>query len=280
MVGLTVIAWGTSMPEVVVSGLAAWDGSPAMSLGNVLGSNVANIGLVLGVCALILPAVLDQPLSGREAMWVFGALGALWWTCQDGTVTRADAAGLLAVFLVYNVVLWRAAKDSVAAEGAEHGSRHPGRDVVLGSIAIAGGAKLVMMGAVAIAERFGVSDAVIGLTILALGTSLPELAAGIGSALKKHHDISVGNVVGSNVFNCLAVIGIAGMVRPFDGTDPDLPREMGAALGRDFSVNLAFSAALVGLPLLVRGRALRLKAFLLIAGYAVYVGWLFVSQDG
>ena len=275
MVGLTVVAWGTSLPEVVVSGLASWEGRPGASLGNVLGSNVANIGLVLGVSALILPAILRGRPHGREIFWLLASIGALWAVCADHSVTRPEAAFLLAIFGFYTLLLYRSSR-GVPEEMAEEELQEQVHErhlfwILLGSGAIAGGAKLVMLGAEGLAVRAGISDTVIGLTIFALGTSLPELAAGVGSALKGHKDISFGNVIGSNVFNSLAVIGIAGLIAPIDGTQPEVAREISSAVTRDFPLNIAFSLGLIGIPWVLAGRQLRSKAAALILGYLGYI---------
>jgi cation:H+ antiporter len=284
LVGLTVIAWGTSMPEVVVSATAAWKGQPTASLGNVLGSNVANIGLVLGTCAWIFPAVLIGRIPLRETLSIFLSLGLLWWVCSDGSVTRVDAAILLSAFTLYSLVLYFAPRDAHTAEVEEAAAlaeaaraRSPWWEILLGSISIAAGAQLVMYGAGGIFLRAGVSPAVIGLTVFAIGTSLPELATGVSSALKKQADISVGNVVGSNVFNSLAVIGIAAMVRPFDAQVPQVQADMSVALERDFPVNLAFALAVVILPGLASGGRGRTKGAVLVFAVVGYMGYLLID---
>jgi cation:H+ antiporter len=278
MIGLTVVAWGTSLPEVVVSGFATWEGRGAMALGNVLGSNVANIGLVLGTSALLLPRILTGNVALREVVWLLGSLAILWAVCYDGSVTRLEAGLLLAAFTLYNLVLFRGPRSAVDEEEAEeHKSRHPIIGVIVGAAAIGIGAKLAMVGAEALAHRAGISEAVIGLTVIAIGTSLPELAAGIGSALKGHHDLSFGNVIGSNVFNSLAVIGIAGLIKPIEN-GPTLQADMNTMLGRDFPVSLGFALVLVALPFAMRGRAGRTKGTLLLVSYLTYVVWLFVSE--
>ena len=284
-VGLTVVAWGTSMPEVVVSGLAAADNRPAVALGNVLGSNVANIGLVLGLSAWILPTVLTGRISGRYMLALLAALLGLWFVCHDAQVTRIEAAALLGGFALYNAMLYFAPRDaqtaeleSSAEEAEAHSVSNPWTFVIIGSIAIAGAAQLVMYGAERIFLRAGFSEAVVGLTVVAIGTSLPELAAGVGSALKRESDISIGNVIGSNVFNCLAVIGVAGLVRPFEMGGEALADEMGDVLERDFPINLAFAVALIVVPRLAAGRLGRVKgAFLFLSGLG-YMAYLLIED--
>lgn len=271
VVGLTVVAWGTSMPEVVVSGLAAWEGRPASSLGNVLGSNVANVGLVLGASALVLPSVLMARLRPREVVWLLGSVGLLWAVCGDRRLTRNEAALLLLTFLVYNALLFRTAREARASEMAEaHETRHPWLAVVGGSAGIAVGAKLVLDGATSVAARLGMGDTVLGLTILAVGTSLPELFAGVGTAIKGHPDIGMGNVIGSNVFNSLAVTAVAAAVRPFGETEQGR-LEIGAALGRDFPAVAAFSIGLLCIPLIFRRSVGRGPGALLLLAYLGYM---------
>ena len=186
---------------------------------------------------------------------------------------------MLVVFGLYNWLLLRRKKDrkSLAAdeEISEHDVSRPWMYVVLGSASIALGAHFVMTGALSIADRAGLSGTVVGLTILALGTSLPELAAGIGSARRGHSEISFGNVVGSNVFNTLAVVAIAALVRPFGGAEEQA--EMNLALSRDIPINVGFAAGLVVLPFLAAGSFTRGKAALLLGGYLTYMVVVVVS---
>jgi len=291
MVGLTVVAWGTSMPELMIVSLTASGGDPASSLNTVIGSNVANIGLVLGSSALILPTILRGRIAAREAAWLFGSLGLMWAVCWNGVVTRGEAGLLLGAFVVHNWVLFRSAKadKARAAEAIEEISEHaehttdyiptrPWTNVIIGSISIAGGAKLVIMGGQELAALMGVPPAFIALSVYAFGTSLPELAAGIGSALKGHADISIGNVIGSNVFNVLAVIGVAGLIAPLNGVVAgETTKTMGDVLQIHLPAALVFSIALVALPFLGKGGG-RLKASLLVAAYVSYMIWQGISS--
>lgn len=284
-VGLTVVAWGTSLPEVVVSSLAAAEGRPGASLGNVLGSNVANIALVLGASAFVLPAVLMGKERPREVFWLLASLGLLWLACADAALDRTEAIVLLLAFVIYNVLVGIAAhRESRAAQAPvlgiveeveHHASRYPWLAILLGSTAIAVGAKCVVSGATSIAFAVGLSDRVVGLTILAFGTSLPELAAGLTSAGKGHAEIGYGNVIGSNVFNALAVTGIAAMTAPFVGEAA--AGELSAALRNDFPPCAAFSVVLVLLPVLIRGRAGRLPGGLLVTAYLAWMTWLVLA---
>ena len=284
LVGLTIVAWGTSMPELVVSSLAAWDGRGAMSLGNVLGSNVANIGLVLGASAVILPAVVVGQVRAREIVWLIGSLFALWFACRDGVLSRVEGTLLVMGFLLYMELLRRHPRVGSGVPEMEAVVSHAWPRVILGSLAIVGGAKLVVMGGEALAYRAGLSEMVVGLVLFALGTSLPELAAGVGSALKGHADIGYGNVIGSNVFNVMAAIGTAAVVRPIGGEGGEAVSSgvagvgvMQEALTRDFPVALAFSAILLLMPFVAPGRRGRNKGWLLVSAYLAYVGWLLVA---
>ena len=187
MVGLTVIAWGTSLPEMVVTVVASLDGHPSIGLGNALGSNIANIGLVLGATSVLLPATLAWRVRRRDKVWLLSSVGALWLAMYFfGGLERTGGALLLVMFLLYNVSLWRAVK------GSEEETRPGGNKVlrkailllIMASAFVAVGAHLIVHSASFLAMTFKVSDRVIGLSVIAIGTSLPELAAGIAAALK------------------------------------------------------------------------------------------------
>jgi cation:H+ antiporter len=278
VVGLTIVAWGTSAPEVVVSGLAAADGHVASALGNVLGSNLANIGLVLGASAVVLPRVLEGRLVRRDALWLLGSVAVLWWVCGDGRVSRLEAGGLLLAFALYTLQVWNVARETGGDGDDDFEDRHPVVQVVIGSVAIAVGAWIVLLAAQAAALRLGVDELIVGLAVLAIGTSLPELAAGLKSAMHGEADIGVGNVVGSNVFNVLAVIGIAALIHPFapDASDPEEAAELDAAfedaLGYDLPLVTLVSVVLLLLPLAGGDRFGRAKGFFLLALYAGYWG--------
>ena len=282
VVGLTVVAWGTSLPEVVVSSLAAHDGQPGVAVDNVLGSNVANAGLVLGTVGLILPRALVGRLSVRESLPLLLSLAGLYHVLSDGQVTRVEGGVMLAVFIAYTLelILFRGrGEDSPAAdlEPGETAAPYPGLRVALGALAILVGARFVLMGAQGIAETLGLKDGVVGLLILALGTSLPELAAGVVSARKGQTEIGLGNIVGSNVFNTLAVMGVAALVAPFGGPGSEggtWATDVERSLHRDFPVNVAFSLVLVLAPVVFRGRAARLRAGAMLSGWLAYVLWI------
>jgi len=283
VVGLTIVAFGTSAPEIVVSSVAASKGKVDLSLGNVLGSNIANIGLVLGVCALVLPKVLEVRLPLREVFWVLLSLAVLWWVAHDHVIVRMEAAFLLLMSIVFLIHLWLTSKEGGQVVEATGEYKRPRVWIVIGIVAICLGAELVVRGAEGGALRIGIPSSVVGLTVVAIGTSLPELAAGLGGALKGETDISLGNVVGSNVFNLVAVIGIVGLVQPFDPANPGiadkeaLDTAFAQALSEDFFVVLAFSLAAILLPRIAPGSG-RAKGALLLFAYALYTLWLFKSR--
>jgi len=269
MVGLTIIAWGTSLPELLVSTLAAADGRPGMALGNALGSNIANIGLVLGVTAILLPGVLGSALRLRESGWLLvSLLGLFLVLLWQGGVSFVGGGLLVGLFVIHNFHLWKTAKSGQEEEPQPKGDGVMRRALLLvlaASVSVAIGAELTVTGAEAIARSIGVSDRVIGLSVIAIGTSLPELAAGVASALKGQTEIGLGNVVGSNVFNVLVAVGAAGIVQPFAGESAD------AALWQDLPAVLLFSLAVIVLPRL--GPSGRWKGVTLTAAYGAFL-WI------
>lgn len=267
MVGLTIIAWGTSLPELLVSSLAAADGRPGLALGNALGSNIANIGLVLGVTAILLPGVLGSALRLREFGWLLvSLLGLFLVLLWQGGVSFVGGGLLIGLFVIHNIHLWKTAKSGQEQEPQPKGEGIMRRALLLvlvASVSVAIGAELTVTGAEAIARSIGVSDRVIGLSVVAIGTSLPELAAGVASALKGQTEIGLGNVVGSNVFNVLVAVGAAGVIKPFAGESAD------AALWQDIPAVLLFSLAVILLPRL--GPSGRWKGVTLTAAYCAFL---------
>lgn len=279
VVGLTVVAFATSMPELMVSLLATTRGASSMAAGNIIGSNIANIGLILGVAALIAPIVVARSTLVREVPIMIGASLAVYFVALDGEIAFLNGLGLflsLLVFLVYCLMTARNPSipgDSEVDKAILEASTGRGRDVVLVLVGMAGlglGAELMVRGAVMIATLLGVSELIIGLSIVAVGTSLPELAASVMSAWKGEMDISVGNVIGSNIFNVLFVLGICPMIRPIT-IEPRV-------LSLDFPVMLAFCALLIGLLTLMRPRLQldRKRGVLLLGAYCLFVGSLFL----
>jgi len=242
VVGLTVVAYGTSAPEFVVSCGAAWEGRSAIALGNVIGSNIANLGLILGITALIAPPRVERGLVYRELPALLASVLVLPLLLLDGRIGRIEAACLLAAALLFTFALLRMA-DNERVERPKAGQvkadEEPrgGSRVRLAAVALAGlavllvGGKLFVDGAVRIALILGLSERVIALTIVAIGTSLPELAASTVAALRGHSAIAVGNVIGSNVFNILLILGASGLVSPIEGTLAEYRVDLAVVIG-------------------------------------------------
>lgn len=224
IIGLTVVGFGTSAPEILVSGMAAWQGNPGLSIGNALGSNIANIGLILGVTALIQPLDVHSDTLRREFPILLAVVLFAGVLMADDSLGRIDGLlllGGLCLMLYWLVTLGMRMRrgDPLSQEiTAEIPQSQPLSRAILwlvvGFVVLLVSSRMLVWGAVAIATQLGVSDLVIGLTIVAIGTSLPELAAAVMSAIKKEHDIAIGNVIGSNMFNLLAVLPLPGIISP------------------------------------------------------------------
>lgn len=273
VVGLTIVGFGTSAPEMLVSGIAAWQGNPGLGIGNALGSNVTNIALIIGATAVLRPLRVRSRTLRRELPVLMAVTLAALALMADGHLGRLDGALLLGglALLLYTVLLLarRDRRDPLAAEfAAEVPTDMPtGLALLWVGAGLAGlliGSHTLVWGAVALAQALGVSDLVIGLTIVAVGTSLPELAASVAGALKGEDDIAVGNVIGSNMFNLLAVLGLPGLIRP----GPFEP----AVLTRDFPVLIALTIALFAMAYGFRGegRINRWEGLLLLAAFVAY----------
>ncbi|NAZ36888.1 calcium/sodium antiporter [Rubellimicrobium sp. CFH 75288] len=280
LVGILVVGFGTSAPEITVSVLAALDGAPALALGNAWGSNVANIGLILGITALIAPIMVASEAVRREIPLLVGATAltvALSWNLHLGRIEGSLLALALLLTIGWQVASSMGQVDAIAEElppGTEAMSAtRAGLLTVLWLVVLVLASRALVWGAVGVARSIGLSELVIGLTVVAVGTSLPELASSIGAARRGAHDLAFGNIVGSNLFNTLAVVGIATVVQPFD-----LPPE---AFSRDLVVMVAFTIVLtiVALPL-IRGRPARINRWegsVLLAGFVAYTAWLVAS---
>jgi cation:H+ antiporter len=278
VVGLTVVAFATSMPELMVSLLAATRGSSSMAAGNIIGSNIANTGLILGVAALIAPIAVARTTLLREVPLMVAASLGVYLVALDGELSFVNGLALflcLLTFLGYCVVTARdlpVPVDGAVERAVDDASVGRGRNVVLvlvGMVGLACGAELMVRGAVMIATLLGVPEVIIGLSVVAVGTSLPELAASIMSACKGEMDISVGNVIGSNIFNVLFVLGVCPMIQLIK-IEPRL-------LTVDFPVMLGFCALLVALLTMMPPRLQldRKRGGILLGAYLVFVVSLF-----
>ncbi len=273
IVGLTIVAFGTSAPELAVSLQAALAGSDELAVGNVIGSNIANIGLILGLAALLRPGPLSSKLVRRDVPIMIAASLLVGAMLLDGRISRPEGAvlvlGILA-YMTYSVRHSRRERHRVQKESREAlDDRAPGLATcvlatVLGIVALVVGGKLFVIGAAGIAHVLGVSEAVIGLTIVALGTSLPELATTVVASMRGHADIAAANVVGSNIFNLLSILGITAVIHPL-------------ARGGIGPIDVGIMIGLGALPLpfmLYRGGLARWEGAGLLLCYAAYVFWL------
>jgi len=283
IIGLTIVGMGTSAPEMIVSGMAAWQGNPGLASGNAVGSNIINIALILGLTALITPLHIHSSIIRRELPVLMIAMIAAGVLLSDGTLGRLDGALLLAgMVILLGWAIWlttraRGRSDPMAAEFAGEmpvgiSMRRALLLLVSGSLVLLASSRLLVWAAVSIAQTFGVSDLVIGLTIVAFGTSLPELAACLASALRREHDITVGNVVGSNIFNTLAVLGLPGLIHPAP-VEPLL-------LTRDYPFMLVITLLLFIMAYGFRspGRLNRLEGGLLVGTFCAYQTLLYFSE--
>ena len=226
IVGLTVVSLATSAPELLVSLVAAVEGSGGISMGNILGSNVINIALVLGASAVVQPVSVKRQVVRIEIPYMIAISALFWGLCLDNEVGRMDGVillSLLAVFLIYGMIT--AGDDKEKRSGVQRKSRRKilvyAVYIVTGLVMLAGGANLVVTQAITMAESIGLSQTFIGISVVAFGTSLPELATSVVAAARGESDISVGNVVGSNLFNICLVMGVVGLLNPL-AVDPGL----------------------------------------------------------
>jgi cation:H+ antiporter len=279
VVGLTIVGFGTSAPELLISSLAALDGQPELAIGNALGSNIANVGLVLGLTIMISPLTVRSHILKREFPVMLGAMALAGALMLDGRLGRVDGAVLMIALAA--LIAWTAhvgLKERAAGKAAdplgqeyedELADRVPLPKALLwlavGLVVLLASSKLLVWGATELARHFGVSELVIGLTIVAVGTSLPEVATTIASALKREDDIAVGNILGSNMFNVLGVLGLPGLIHPTTLSAP--------VMNRDFPAMLAMAVALL-LMAYRRGGIAHIHRFegaVLLTGYAGYL---------
>lgn len=277
LIGLTVVGFGTSTPELVTSLGAALSGSPGIAVGNVVGSNIANALLILGLTAVIAPLVVDQRAFRRDAVALTLATAALAWAVLQSRLTRDMGIVAVALLLVYLIVVWMTERLAAGIEGQRiaASSAEPAKAasslwlalaLAVGGVAMTlWGANLLVGGAVVMARQLGVSDTLVGLTIIAVGTSLPELVTSLIAALKKQGEVALGNVIGSNLYNTLGILGVTAAIKPID-VPPAIAR-------LDIWVLVAGTTAMV-LFARRRGKVTRGEGLLLLGGYAAYIGWL------
>ncbi len=275
-VGLTVVAFGTSTPELVVSLGAAFASVPDIAVGNVVGSNIANVTLILGAGMLLNPSRVVARTARVDAPLVVAVSVALVLLLQDGLISRLEGVVLVASLVAFTgITLHQGRKESAAVkeefqealEGPSHGVVVSLAMVLVGLGALVLGGQLFLDAAVLVARALGLSEAVIGLTIVAVGTSLPELVTSVVAALRGQGDIAVGNVLGSNLFNVLGILGTTAMV---------LPLRPGGIAPATLGVMVA-SAAVVAVMALTGHRISRMEGGALLAGYAAYATWLLMG---
>ncbi|MHC4955133.1 MAG: calcium/sodium antiporter [Planctomycetota bacterium] len=270
IVGAVIIGFGTSMPELFVSLTASLEGSPGIAVGNVVGSNIANVGLILGVGAVLATLYVQRSIMrGDLPIGVMAALLLLLWVGPRGEVSRVAGIVLLAAFALYLFAHIRETRrHQRASEDSDNPSWHPLLDslgILGGMIAIVAGAYLLVEGATLVARDLGVSEAVIGLTLVAIGTSLPELAAIVAAVRKNEADLAVGNIAGSNLFNLLFVLGTTAMVKPIPVAE--------RIADFDFLVLAVF--AVLAFPLFSRKRRIgRIQGLIMVTAYFVYIGYV------
>ena len=277
VIGMTIVAFGTSAPELLVSLVSAIKGSSGIAVGNVVGSNIANIGLILGLTALIYPIDTDnRKVTVNGLIMILASVVLLVFSISSG-ITRTEGFVLFACLILFTVISIKNGRTKHQDDDFQNDT--DGKKImkpviallliILSCAMLSFGADMLVDGASAMAKALGVSDKVIGLTIVALGTSLPELAASVAAAVKKEMDISIGNIIGSNIFNILCVLGVSASIRPivFDF----------AQYRTDYIIMLLFAGALLLFisPWKAKGRLGRMAGILLFATYAVYAFFLY-----
>lgn len=281
VIGLTVVSFATSAPELLVSIQAALNGFSDISLGNVIGSNVANIGLVLGVTAIISPLAIDKDFyKFNWPVMMLLSIGLYFILKTGGEITRAEGIGLLVILGIYLFLLINRAKkarstevedDSVDDALAKVSNFKVGIWLLIGAISLYFGSELLVTGAVDLATAMGISERVIAVTMIAVGTSVPELAASVIAALKKEKALSLGNLIGSNIFNIASVLGITAIIQPILVKSPEI-------LTSDIFWMLGFAGVLIPLAFLPKRFEIgRIKGILIVAAYAVFIAMAFLG---
>ena len=279
LIGMVIIGFGTSAPELAVSAMAASDGNPGLALGNGYGSNITNIALIVGLTALIAPIAVHSQVIRKELPLLVVLTLIAGVQLLDGELSRLDGWVLLAVFAAvmgWSIYQGYQGKEDPLAEGVDSELvTHPMPMknaviwLVVGLILLVVSSRMLVWGAVSIAQALGISDLVIGLTIVAIGTSLPELASAIAAVKKNEHDLILGNILGSGIFNTLAVVGLAAAIQPLS-VDPEV-------LYRDWTLMLGLTVALLVMGFGFTGwRKLisRVDGALLLTAYVAYTGYL------
>mgnify|MGYP003964967903 FL=1 len=274
IIGLLIFGFGTSAPEMLVSGLAAYDGHPELSIGNAFGSNIFNIGLVLAVAAIIHPVIVEKNVLKKEWLFLFLSTLVIGFLLIDGFLSFIDGSILLILLLLFLYYVFNESKkdNNLENEVSEDTSKDQSKGktwllLIISLVILVSSARLVVWGGTNLALAFGVSDLIIGLTVVALGTSLPELAVAISSALKKQHQMIIGNIIGSNLFNSLGVLAIPGLILPFQ-----IPSEV---MSRDYVYMLIFTLLILIFSLKLRiNRFGGLILLTILASYLYQLVWI------
>lgn len=278
VIGLTVVSFATSAPELLVSLQAALGGFSDISLGNIIGSNIANLGLVLGITAIISPLTIDRDFYrfNWPVMMVF-SIALFYFLTSGGKLSRLEGGiFLLAIVLYLFLLIRRARKTHVEVEGIDESLKITSGFkmilwLVIGGVALWGGSELLVNGAVDLAEMLGVSERVISVTIIAIGTSVPELAASVIAALKQEKALSLGNLIGSNIFNIASVLGITALIQPIYVQSEKI-------LTSDIFWMLGYAFILIPLAFLPRKFIFgRYKGLILFVGYVIFIGLAFIE---
>ena len=274
IIGLLIFGFGTSAPEMLVSGLAAYDGHPELSIGNAFGSNIFNIGLVLAVAAIIHPVIVEKNVLKKEWLFLFLSTLVIGFLLMDGFLSFIDGSILLILLLLFLYYVFNESKkdNNLENEVSEDTNKDQSKGktwllLIISLVILVSSARLVVWGGTNLALAFGVSDLIIGLTVVALGTSLPELAVAISSALKKQHQMIIGNIIGSNLFNSLGVLAIPGLILPFQ-----IPSEV---MSRDYIYMLIFTLLILIFSLKLRiNRFGGLILLTILASYLYQLVWI------
>ncbi|WP_334028232.1 calcium/sodium antiporter [Alteromonas sp. P256] len=278
LIGMLIIGFGTSAPEIIVSIFAALQGNSGIALGNAYGSNIANVLLILGLTAVISPIAVKSEIIKKELPVLLGITFFAAWQVLDQEVSKDDAFSLLGLFVL--LISWsiyhgmKGDKDALADEYSDEINASEGTVkthvmwLIAGLLLLVASSRMLVWGAVEVATFFGVSDTIIGLTVIAIGTSLPELASSLIAVKKGEHDLAIGNVIGSNMFNTLAVVGIAGTIQPM-AVSSDF-------IYRDIVVMLASTVALFIFCIGIKrqGRLNRIEGGAFVLAYMAYTYWL------
>ena len=278
LIGMLIIGFGTSAPEIIVSVFAAIQGNSGIALGNAYGSNIANILLILGLTAIISPIAVKSEIIKKELPVLLGITFFAAWQVWDLNISKDDAFSLLGLFVL--LLSWsiyhgmKGDKDALADEYDEEINSNEGTVkthvmwLIAGLLLLVASSRMLVWGAVEVATFFGVSDTIIGLTVIAIGTSLPELASSLMAVKKGEHDLAIGNVIGSNMFNTLAVVGSAGTIQPMAVGSEFLYRDVMVM----FASTIALFIFCIGIKR--QGRLNRLEGGAFVLAYAAYTYWL------